>query len=55
MAGYDWDALFDCIEQGMTTGEDADAVRDLLEKATDLETALSKLNDEDLFGDDEEQ
>ncbi len=46
MSDIDWNALIDRIERGLTTGDDADAVRDLLEKYTDLETELSKFGDE---------
>ena len=43
-ADYDWGALFDRIESGMTTCDDADVVRDLREQVIDLETELSKFS-----------
>lgn len=51
---YDWEALFERIEQGMSTTNDADVVRDLHNKALDLEEELAKFTDDELFNVDED-
>lgn len=51
---YDWERLFERIEQGMTDSKDADTVRDLYNKSLDLEEELAKFNDEDMFNVDED-
>lgn len=54
MAEGGWSALLERVEQGLTTGDDADAIRDLLEEMGDLKMELAKLNDEELFDIDED-
>lgn len=49
MAKVLWEQLFERIEQGMTTVNDADTVRDLYEKSLDLEQELAKFADNDVF------
>ena len=52
MAKVLWEELLQRIESGMTTGADADIVRDLLEQNLDLEIELAKFGiDDEEFAD----
>ena len=52
MAKVLWEELLQRIESGMTTGADADIVRDLLDEKLDLEIELAKFGiDDEEFAD----